>query len=297
VNLGIFAGVAHNRSGEPDAVVLLDERELTLAYRPREDSGITLRWNYQDIDWATVRAKERRSPFADQQTIEELGFDCSIRPGDSRAPAFYGRMLPRRALVVFAVGGPDWDERLREWQRRALDDLPHLLALGGRGADPVRVRESIEQGPYRASRLAPVDIGTDAGEMRARYPDRTSFFQLPVLVRVGIRQDGTTAGGPVLSAYLVQLFPEAILVPRRVRSALARLTPSQVGPVLLSDARVHRDLSMLATPPRYAVRIAIGRALQPWIVDVALASPSTQSGVSRRPSSSPHGPFARLLRD
>ena len=49
-NAVVLAGVAYNRSGEPETRIILTERELNLPYRyggSKENSGIALRVNFR----------------------------------------------------------------------------------------------------------------------------------------------------------------------------------------------------------------------------------------------------------
>lgn len=59
------------RSGEPDAVVTLTERELHLWSHNKENSGVTLKLELQPDHnkWSET------SPWFDRKTLEEVGFD------------------------------------------------------------------------------------------------------------------------------------------------------------------------------------------------------------------------------
>jgi hypothetical protein len=69
VNITLLAGVWHNRSGPPDALVTLTERELTLVGAREDDSSIALR-----IAFRRPGFEEEESWF-DRAKLEELGFD------------------------------------------------------------------------------------------------------------------------------------------------------------------------------------------------------------------------------
>ena len=81
-NVIALGGVAYNRSGEPDALVELTERELDIAYRyglERENTGLRLNINcrvetLQD-DYAYANNNCWGNPvWLDQQKLIELGF-------------------------------------------------------------------------------------------------------------------------------------------------------------------------------------------------------------------------------
>ncbi len=187
VNAVVLAGVARNRSGPPEAVVSLDERELALVERPREYGGVALRLQYQDapLDGEDAGWEPPLAPVVDQPALAALGFDCSVAPGDARAAAFYRRALPRPAFVVFTVGGPEWERRVAAWQeaRRAWIDQQ----VAGRRLAPdaaARLRAEVDAAPERLSRLLPVAAGRDAEALRRLYPDRGRYLILRGVVRL-----------------------------------------------------------------------------------------------------------------
>jgi hypothetical protein len=72
VNLVALSGVWFNRTGAPDAVVTLTERELLLMPSEDDDSGIALR-----LSWSSEDPEERwDNPWLDRDKLEELGFNC-----------------------------------------------------------------------------------------------------------------------------------------------------------------------------------------------------------------------------
>jgi hypothetical protein len=137
---------ARNRFGNPDAEVVLTNRELSYLKDP-DDSGVTLilRWQY-----------DAKSPiWRDPQMLRSLGFDYSVPVSDSRADEFYGRQLPRTAFVALEYDGPAW----RSWQ----EAYP-------KGTD--------------LSRLMAIDAAPDPAQLRARHPDRHSIIVVPAVIRI-----------------------------------------------------------------------------------------------------------------
>jgi len=65
VNIMLLAGVWYNRTGPPDAVITLTERELPLLNAQEDDSGIALRIAY----------RTQNETWLDRAKLEELGFD------------------------------------------------------------------------------------------------------------------------------------------------------------------------------------------------------------------------------
>src|SRR5262245_25672132 len=87
-NVAMLIGVVANRSGEPDAVVTMTERELPLRFRTDRNSARELEVR---IDWTQSFAV----PWLRRQKLEELGFEFGSIPQDATAPE-YSRQLPRR---------------------------------------------------------------------------------------------------------------------------------------------------------------------------------------------------------
>src|SRR5205823_8151934 len=98
---------ARNRSGEPDADVVLTDRELNYI-KDSDDSGVALRLNWQNPNAGLylapihdVKGEEDLSfIWLDQQKLVSLGFDCSIAPSALRADEFYRRQRPRAVFVA-----------------------------------------------------------------------------------------------------------------------------------------------------------------------------------------------------
>jgi hypothetical protein len=71
-NLVVLSGVWFNRTGAPDAVVTLTERELPMLQVRDDDSGIALRLSRNIED----REKRSNEAWLDRAKLEKLGFDC-----------------------------------------------------------------------------------------------------------------------------------------------------------------------------------------------------------------------------
>jgi hypothetical protein len=129
-----FVGAAGwNRSGEPELVIGLTERELPLARpsaAPGDDPGARLRIAYE----------YRHDPldarnWLPETRLREIGFPLHVPVASPQAPETYDRVPPRVAWVVFEYDGPQWRDIAR---RRAVADtarpapvLSSRLARGG----------------------------------------------------------------------------------------------------------------------------------------------------------------------
>lgn len=278
VNLGVALDVLRDRSGEPDAMVTLDERELALESQPREGSAVTLRWRYQREAWPGGNAPSFLPNWIDQRKLEELGFDCSVPAGAPGAAEYYRRVLPRRVVVAFEVGGPVWQARLEAWQQRSREDAQRLIATHVLKPDEeAAYREAIDRGAERVSRLVPVDVGLDATSLRARYPDRGRYLLLPGLVRP-FRDEGTRGTGPSVFGRVWEVFPSELSVPREAHDPLEELGPTVAAlPPGVTTQRWSPDrysVERIAHAPRYTVRVAVGALLRPRILSVARSTPT-----------------------
>jgi hypothetical protein len=103
-NAVALVGVARNRSGEPEAEVLLTERELPFAPWTDETTGVFLRLEWQ----RSLPGSKVETPWLDRAKLESLGFDGSVPPEAPGARERYGRMGPHAYVVPSTTGRPPW---------------------------------------------------------------------------------------------------------------------------------------------------------------------------------------------
>jgi hypothetical protein len=223
-NLVALASVARNRSGEPEAELWLTERELPRAPWTDESTGVFLR-----LEWARSWPGSKADwPWFDRAKLEALGFDCGL-PADAKdAASHYARVVPREAYVVLELDG----EAFGGWVEAREAQVETPPPPGGRGDDP---RET-------ASRLVPIDAGTDPAALRRLHPDRGRRLVVPAVVSPGWR-DGSVFGR------IRQLRLSQVHVPRDVAKGVPAL----------------RERG--AAAPRYEVLVRFGRRLEPWAVE------------------------------
>jgi hypothetical protein len=274
-NLLALAGVARNRSGPPDAILLLDERELELLPADRESSVLQLRLRYQNASRASdPRALDLEGALAQrfmtEARLRAVGFDCSVPVDSARAAAFYRTALRRPGVVVFELGGSEWERRVAAWQARERQRIDAQVASGALTGDAVaRARMEVDEAPRRMSRLMPVDAGRDAAALRQAYPDRERFLILRAVFRLEFVEP-REPGGPSLHGHLVEALPFVLDVPRVARGPLDAFRDR--SPLDRRVAPPGRPggwaLRMLDHAPRYEVRLSVGRSLQPWVEQV-----------------------------
>ena len=228
INLFALAGVAYNRSGEPDSRLWLGERELArLAGLEADDSGLAPRLRWQ------VPPDEEDRAFLGAAALHRLGLQG---PPDDCLP----RCRPvamRPVLVVLELDGPAHRRAVQRAEAR-------LAAAREAGRDPRPAERELAQRREQDSRLYAIDLGTDHAALRARYPDRTRHAIVRGLLR--------PARGTYGEGYLSEVFADRLQVPRAWHTPLAALPAEYV-----------RD----GAPP-LRVEVAFGQRLEPWILAV-----------------------------
>lgn len=258
VNVLVLAGVSYNRSGKPDAVVTLTERELHLITNNKENSGISLKLETQP----GYNKWNEESPWFDRKKLEEVGFDCSAPIDAVDAARHYDKELPRRTYVVLENDGQAWESWIAG-RAEQLKSVEAQVAEGQKGKEKL----DSERRRYRwereaASRLFAVDVGSDADKLRNRYPDRKKYIITTALVRLRLLRgdENEKMRKPVLSGYVDEILTAAIHVPRDRQGGLASLKPDM--------QYYYNDGKKDNFNPRYKVTLNYGRRYEPWVVEV-----------------------------
>ena len=265
-----LGGVAFNRSGAPDSVLKLTERELQRPYdwgRNRENSGLvlTLRWRTLARDdgsradmYAGFDGAGGSPAWLDEAKLGALGFDTRprLRPdGDDRID--FGRMLPREVLLVLEWDGPAYRHALERARERAANEEA-LKAANPRNDEMARrakaAKEQLDREESASSRLFVVDAGLDAAQLRSTYPDRSRY----AIVRGDVRAHRIRGGNaaPAFAGYVSGVHADHINVPLAFQ------------PVFAPGAANQQQGGAVRMAPGEIV-VAFGRRLEPWIVAAA----------------------------
>ncbi|NEZ05135.1 DUF4824 family protein [Wenzhouxiangella sp. XN201] len=240
VNAFVLAGAAWNRTGEPEAVLELTERELALPYVRgfrQENSGIALsiQLPHQDFDWL------------DEDKLRTLGVD----PDDfGRDRHDRWRQAQRRVHAVLEFDGPAF-QRLLEARREEVESK--IRAGEGNEAHRDRLRQSVAEMEKSGSRLVVIDAGLDPESLRNRYPDRNRYavVEAQLSLRTIFR---TGKDEPKINSRIGRLLPHRVYVPRRFHAVLEAATAS--------------ERRRFGEPPSYRVELHWGRRFEPWITDI-----------------------------
>lgn len=255
-NLIALCGAAYNRSGEPDSVLGVSQRELRPSYsgvREKENSGLTLqlRWRVlgedEDGRYQIYEREGGGTPaWLDDAKMASLGFVALPAASQPNVQVRRRHPLPRDVLVVLEFDGPTRQQALD----RAHGAARKVEAKNERGEGKKDAEAIVFWEEHRSSRLFAVDAGLDRAALRAKYPDRQKY----VIVRGRVRQDWwgrATAGGRIDS-----LLADEINVPLELRASFDGIGPAY-------QARPEGEGRTVQA------RLAFGQRLEPWLVEAA----------------------------
>jgi hypothetical protein len=239
--LVLFAA-ARNRSGEPEAEVVLTEREARLV-----PLGEGRRWALLRLDWNKYQQLDRReASWFGREKLAELGFDTRLPADHPKASAFYGWQTAREAFLALELDG--------------------AAALAADAESP--------DDRVSRSRLHAVDAARDAATLRARHPDRHRVLVVRGVVSAECagRWDPATrkVSAPFVRGVVKRLLVEEIQLPRERRALLDALARGEARPAGAgaTTARATAAGTPSTPEPRYVVVLRTGRRLEPWVAEV-----------------------------
>ncbi len=236
-NAVALGGVYYNRSGEPDSVLRLSERELTEAYNSVMDSD------------AAGKVLELEARLADgwvtADRLRGLGFEV----GENGIP--YNReRQEREGLVVLELNGAQYERELAT----AEAELKQAQSEFAAAPDSAAAKEKLDTAEYGLSRfkayntrLYVVDAGFDAASLRERYPDRRRYSLARASLRPGVRW---SASAPTVDDYTLYFDLAELSVPSRWRSVFSDWQPYN---------RTAEDRANVS------VEVTFGKRFEPWI--------------------------------
>lgn len=228
-NTWVVVSSLRNRAAAPGGTVELTERELRLLPAVGDSTAVllNLRWEVA----ATEPDDDGAPAWLNAVKLEELGFDCSVPAASPHARDHYDS-VPSALLFL-------------------------VLEFDGDAAK--------KAGHDRGSRLFVVDVGRDASQLRAKYPDTARHLITRGVVKPFLkdrtRLEGRPLPQPRLSARVHAVLPNLIFVP----------PPHHV---LLQGLKRHPDFEGQKAnpepPPRYVVALSWGTRYEPWVRSVRL---------------------------
>ena len=260
-NIVVLSGVASNRSGNPETLVTLTERELQLPYRVHEEnSGLSLR-----LVWRTLGKNEEemydysgwKSPaWFSAEKLDELGFKTDGALSSDDNGTHYRKPIPKEVFIVLENN----DETYRDAIKIAEKVLEKAQGLFKSNSGDKTLRNKYESAEKRLkkermenSRLFAIDAGLYPGELRNKYKDRARFIIVKGLVKPRYRYHKKKKE---MFGVISRLSTERIHVPLKHRNVLDN--------ILAQDKPKQNGFQS----PRYEIKLAYGSRLEPWIVSV-----------------------------
>ena len=256
-----LGGVAYNRSGEPESVLKLTQREVLAPHGyglDREGGGLQLHvsWRVLGPEWddAYFWNFQGTPEWLDEAKLASLGFDVSPPPVERRASWRYDRQLPREALVVLELDGPAYQRALERARDRAAKEMAKGEATGktGPGTPAAQAALFLKNEETANTRLFAVDVGRDARALRAKYPDRTRY----AIVQGKVRPYHQSGRGKEArwTGYIEVIENARVNVPLEFRKAVES-APRSIPYAAAAPAG-----------PAFEVTVAFGKRFEPWIL-------------------------------
>ena len=235
-NLFVLLGVYTNRSGEPEAQLILTERELQAPYQiSEENSGLSL-----NIIWRSLGKKNELQRFR----------SC------------YAYSTTKECFIVLEYNAEAYNT-LREETLEELKIKEEALK-----SDPdnkskqdlyKREKERLESIQNYDTRLYAIDAGTDPQLLKAKYADGSKYIITKAQIRASFTYDTKEVEGFISSLSVAQLH-----VPTEFRQV--------IDPILhytqKSGTSFRRNDNTTPHAPRYKVTIAYGKRYEPWIISI-----------------------------
>jgi Domain of unknown function (DUF4824) len=249
-----LVGAAYNRSGEPESVLRLTQRELRPPYywAKRENSGIALKLQWRvlvegtdEFGPYTTGSRWNSPQWLDKEKMRSLGFDVDRVESEVDDQHSFVRQRGRDVLLVLEFDGPAYQSSLAH----AVEAAAH--SEKGNDADRARrdARELKEERTSR-TRIFVIDAGLDAAPLRAKYADRSRYAIVHGQVQPAER--GEQARRPK-TGRVADLSVDEINVPIEFRDVFEGASSENTyGPVPASKVA-------------YEASIAFGQRLEPWM--------------------------------
>ena len=255
VNYTVLSRVAANRQGQPDARLLLTERELPKINRlAQENNGVALRLAWRTLSREDNEYDDRKPSWLSGKKLEELGFHFSdaleVEQRRDRAP------LSRQVFVVLEYNGGAYHNAIKRAERALEKEEDALRANpADKGLQSARqqAKKRLRNEEISQSRLFAVDAGLDPQRLRASYDDASRFIVAPGVVRMTYRVENGRAWA---TGQLDEISVDKVHVPLEQRRAL--------DAILQQNKASQGDNK----PPRYQAELLYGSRREPWIAAI-----------------------------
>lgn len=258
-NAVALLGVSGNRSGEPESVLKLTQRELQPPYwgMSSENSGISLRlsWRVPSGDRSWNYSYSGGAPeWLDQAKMESLGFDVSTAKGMEDNYQRTSRQLGKEVLLVLEMDGQAYQQMLQRTRQNAAEQDAKLSAtpdVEELKRKAKQAQDDLKREEQDNSRLFAVDAGLNQAGLRAKYPDRNRY----AIVGAQVRPWSSGAQGKI-AGYIDSISIDAINVPFKHRAMFERR-------VAVAQPSVRQG---------FEASVAFGQRLEPWLLGISVGA-------------------------
>lgn len=270
-NVFVFAGVFYNQSGEPEAELLLTERELPLQRQEKENTGMFLSLEWKMPGFQAPGFYNSKPNWFNKDILEELGFKTNHPLQGTNSHSYYRHQLPRTAWIVLEYDGPSWVQ----WTEDARKYIQEKKLKLESETDESKIKASqrmIDQVSHQLiahTHLFAIDAGPDPELLRQKYTDRRTHIISEGIVRANISYYRNTdsknkKGQAYLNGYIKEVMIDSIHVPNSFRGFFQQNAPRRTfSPYYLPKDKSPEDLK-----PRYTVNLKYGKKYQPWISNI-----------------------------
>lgn len=262
-NAVVLAGVAYNRSGQPESSVTLTERELALPFyygalynASSENSGIDLQFRYRSKGSALIGFNYLRQEgnWLTLEKLAELGFDVSTPIDTHDEWSDFKRQKEKEVILVLEYNGSAYEAALKAAQQEVAElEAKAPLTTREEQNKLTQAKTNLEQEQTSASRLFLIDAGLSQEALRQQYPDTSKYLLLKGLAGVYIIANEDRSR--TYSGYIRALSIPSVNIPHDFHHVLA--------PALAEGYPGSQTQA-----PRYEVVLNVGKRLEPWIVAV-----------------------------
>ena len=249
-NAIVLAGVMYNRSGTPESMLRMSQRELQLPYFSefgKDNSGMSLMisWRIADSRNGQINANYfgGNPEWLDKAKLFSLGFDVSTSVDTEQGRRHSRNQSARQVFLVMELNGQAYQHALQYAMQKALSKPSKETA------------DNLEEETSTRSRLFVVDAGLNREALRAKYPDSATYAIVRGLLRPAVLMENGKAS---LGGYVSGISAESINVPLEFRKVFEPMQQSRHSYIAPGDKNYP-----------YAVTIAFGKRLEPWIVNAS----------------------------
>ncbi len=198
-----------------------------------------------------------RTPvWFDAQKLEELGFNINDYLKQNGSTTYYKQPTSKEVFIVLEYDGEQYAEAVK----RAKNELEREKSLFNKNPGDKMLRDNLNRAKKRLkreqiteTRLFTIDAGVDPGELRNKYGDQARFIIVKGLVKPRYK---SYKNNKEVSGYISRLSVSSIYVPLKHRQ------------IFDSIAARNKSIRNDIRPPRFNVKLAYGKHLEPWIMSV-----------------------------